>query len=286
MSRFLGAYPRPSVVIAAGAREAELWVGALRFFFGEDESSAALERRVHWFPAWDAEPLSGVSPTEEIVAERLSALYHLNQAKAAIVVTTAEALLQRLPPRAALLELSQYWVEGEEAGLERVAQGLAAAGYQRVPQVEDRGEFAVRGGIVDVFPAGVTLPLRLQFEGDVLESVRGFDPATQCSLGRVPEILVTPWREYSASRWSDPAVRRSVEARAGDLDVKRADRLAALDRMEAGLGFPGSPFLVAAPLSRARLVRRLLPSGHVVLDRSAGRGGGQRGSVHALALRA
>jgi transcription-repair coupling factor (superfamily II helicase) len=244
VARFLGASPRPSVVIAAGAREAEVWVGALRFFLGEDERSTALERRVHWFPAWDVEPLSGVSPTEEIVAERLSALYHLNQAKAAIVVTTAEALLQRLPPRAALLELSQYWVEGEEAGLERVAQGLAAAGYQRVPQVEDRGEFAVRGGIVDVFPAGVTLPLRLQFEGDVLESVRGFDAATQCSLGRVPEILVTPWREYSASRWSDPAVRRSVEARAGDLDVKRADRLAALDRMEAGLGFPGSPFLL------------------------------------------
>ncbi len=145
-----------------------------------------------------------MSPTEEIVAERLSALYHLNQAKAAIVVTTAEALLQRLPPRAALLELSQYWVEGEEAGLERVAQGLAAAGYQRVPQVEDRGEFAVRGGIVDVFPAGVTLPLRLQFDGDVLESIRGFDPATQCSLGRVPEVLVTPWREYSARAGAIP----------------------------------------------------------------------------------
>jgi transcription-repair coupling factor (superfamily II helicase) len=244
VARFLGVSPRPSVVVAAGAREAEAWVGALRFFLGEDESSAALERRVHWFPAWDVEPLSGVSPTEEIVAERLSSLYHLNQAKAAIMVTTADALMQRLPPRAALLELSQYWVEGEEAGLERVSQGLAAAGYQRVPQVEDRGEFAVRGGIVDVFPAAVTLPLRLQFEGDVLESVRGFDAATQCSLGRVPEILVTPWREYSASRWSDPALRRSLEARAGDLDVKRADRLTALDRMEAGLGFPGSPFML------------------------------------------
>ncbi|MET0153201.1 MAG: transcription-repair coupling factor, partial [Candidatus Binatia bacterium] len=82
------------------------------------------------------------------------------------------------------------------------------------------------------------------FEGDALESIRGFDPATQCSLGRVPEVLITPWREYSAARWSDPAVRRAVETRAGDLDVKRADRLTALDRMEAGLGFPGSPFLL------------------------------------------
>ncbi|MET0153414.1 MAG: hypothetical protein ABW298_12490, partial [Candidatus Binatia bacterium] len=149
VARHLGAPSRPSVVIAAGAREAESWVGALRFFLGESENAPPLERRVHWFPSWDVEPLSGVSPTEEIVAERLSTLYHLNQAKSALVVTTAEALLQRLPPVAALLELSQYWVEGEEAGLERVARGLAAAGYQRVPQVEDRGEFAVRGGIVD-----------------------------------------------------------------------------------------------------------------------------------------
>jgi transcription-repair coupling factor (superfamily II helicase) len=244
VARFLVAYPRPSVVIAAGAAEAEAWVRALRFFLGEDENASPLERRVHWFPSWDAEPLSAVSPTEEIVAERLSSLYHLNQAKAALVVTTAQALLQRLPPRAALLELSQYRVEGEDAGLERVVQGLASAGYIRVAQVEDRGEFAVRGGIVDVFPAAVTLPLRLQFEGDVLESVRGFDPATQCSLGRVPEVLVTPWREYSTARWGDPAVRRGVEERAGDLDVKRADRMTALDRMQAGLGFPGSPFLL------------------------------------------
>ena len=67
---------------------------------------------------------------------------------------------------------------------------LAAAGFQRVPQVEDRGEFAVRGGIVDVFPAGVTLPLRLQFEGDVLESVRGFDAATQCSVSAARNVVL------------------------------------------------------------------------------------------------
>ena len=244
VARFLTARPSPSVVVAPSLRDAEGWVRALRFFLGDDEGASPLERRVHWMPPWDAEPLSSASPTEEIVAERLSTLYQLNQAKAPIAVTTAEALLQRVPPREMLLELSQYWVEGEEAGFEVVAERLARAGYQRMPQVEDRGEFAVRGGIIDVFPAVVALPLRLQFDGDVLEAIRTFDPATQCSLGRVPEVLITPWREYPLERWRDPAVRRTVEARAQDLDVARPERLAALDRMEAGLAFPGSPFLL------------------------------------------
>jgi transcription-repair coupling factor (superfamily II helicase) len=244
VARLLSEHTRPSVVVAPTLAQAEGWLRALRFFLGEEEGMQPLERRAHWLPPWDAEPLSTVSPTEEIVAERLSSLYQLNQAKAAIVVTTADALLQRLPPRRMLLDLSQYLVEGEEAGFERVAERLREAGYLRVPQVEDRGEFAVRGGIIDVFPAVVALPLRLQFDADVLEAIRTFDPATQCSLGRMPEALLTPWREYPLERWRDPAIRRAVEARAQDVEVARAERLAALDRMEAGLGFPGSPFLL------------------------------------------
>jgi transcription-repair coupling factor (superfamily II helicase) len=263
IARFLRENPRPGVVVASGLREAEAWLRALRFFLGEEEAAAPLERRVHWMPAWDVEPFSGVSPTEEIVAERLSTLYHLNQGKAPIVVTTADALLQKLPPRAALVELSQYWVEGEEAGFERVAERLGRAGYLRVAQVEDRGEFAVRGGIIDVFPAVVPLPLRLQFDADVLESIRAFDPATQCSLGRLPEVLVTPWREHASERWSDPAVRRAVEARATELDVARPERLAALDRMESGLGFPGSPYLVPFLHPALEVVTDYCPPGTV-----------------------
>jgi len=231
-------------VVVPSLGEAESWLGALRFFLGEDERLGLLERRVLWFPPWDTEPLSGVSPTDEVVAERLSALHQLNQAKAPIVVTTAEALLQKLPPRRSLLGSSRYWVEGEAVGFERAVESLAQAGYHRVSQVEDRGEFAVRGGIVDVFPAIVALPLRLQFDGDTLEAIRTFDAATQCSLGRLAEVLITPWREYALERWTDPAVRRWVEMRALDLEVGRAERLAALDRMESGLVFPGSAFLL------------------------------------------
>jgi transcription-repair coupling factor (superfamily II helicase) len=251
VSRLLATHPRPAIVVAASLEDAEAWIRALRFFFGEGDRSTPLERRVHWLPPWDTQPLSGVSPTEEVVAERLATLHHLNQARSPVVVTTADALLQRTPSPASLLDLSSYWVEGEEAGFERVAARLATAGYHRVAQVEDRGEFAVRGGIVDVYPAVEALPLRLQFDGDVIESIRAFDAATQCSLGRLAEALVTPWREYPLERWTDAASRRAVEARATDLDVARPERLAALDRMEAGLAFPGSAFLL--PLIERKL---------------------------------
>ncbi len=251
VAEFLKAAPRPFVIVTATTAEAEAWLRGLRFFLAESETRAPLERRVHWFPGWDTEPLSGVSPTEELVAERLATLHHLNQAKAPVIVTTAEALLQRLPPRSWLLDASCYWVEGEPVGFDDAVRALAQAGHHRVPQVEDRGEFAVRGGIVDVFPAVVGLPLRLQFDGDVLESIRTFDPATQSSLERLSEVLITPWREYALDRWTDAGVRRAVESLASDRDIARAERLAALDRMEAGLAFPGSAFLV--PLLHAEL---------------------------------
>ena len=244
LARCLRETRRPAVIVAPSGREAESWLGDLQFFLGEDERCPPLERRVHWLPAWDVDPFSGVSPTGEVVAERLSSFYHLCQARAPVIVTSADSLLQKLPPRPALLELSRYCVEGEEAGLESLGDFLHRGGYQRVPQVEDRGEFSVRGGILDVFPAVVPAPLRFQFDGDVIESIRTFDSATQCSRERLPEALLLPWREYPAERWQDAMIRRAVEARATDLDVAREDRLAILDRMEAGLAFPGSPFLV------------------------------------------
>jgi len=74
VARFATTEPRPSVVVAPTLKQAEDWLRALRFFLGEEEATAPLERRVHWMPPWDAEPLATVSPTEEIVAERLSTL--------------------------------------------------------------------------------------------------------------------------------------------------------------------------------------------------------------------
>ena len=115
VSRCLAETRRPSVIIAPSSREAESWVGDLRFFLGEDEKRQPLDRRVHWLPPWDVDPFGGVSPTAELAAERLSSLHHLCQAKAPVIVTSADAVLQKLPPRRTLLDLTRYCVEGGSA---------------------------------------------------------------------------------------------------------------------------------------------------------------------------
>ena len=240
------------ILLTANGALAEQRAAELRFFLGERADAPPLERRVHSFPAWDTEPLSGHSPTGEVMADRMAALWALAQARAPIVVAPAEALLQKLPPRDWVVDGTYYCVAGEEIELTELVAGIIRAGYQRLPQVEDRGEVSVRGGIVDVFPAGSAAPLRFQFDGDVLERIRAFDPATQVSGEDLAEALLFPWREASLDRWCDPAAVRAVEDLAREREVTREERAAVIDRMRQGLPFPGAPFLV--PFLYDRLV--------------------------------
>ena len=100
--RFLTQHPRPALLVLPSGKEAEAFADDLRFFFGEDETAPPFARRIHYFPAWDVAPFEDLSPTAETVAARIEGLYHLQQTKNPIVVTTAEALLQRVPPTRAL----------------------------------------------------------------------------------------------------------------------------------------------------------------------------------------
>ncbi|HEX7409029.1 MAG TPA: transcription-repair coupling factor, partial [Candidatus Binatia bacterium] len=180
--RLLSQFPRPALIVQPSAKEAEAFVEALRFFYGEDESAPPFSRRIHYFPAWDVVPFEDLSPTSETVAARIEGLYHLRQTQHPIVVTTAEALLQRVPPRTPFAERLRYLVEGDAIDLDALAQQLDDWGYRRVPLVEDRGDFAIRGGILDIFPPAHPQPLRIELVGDVIEAIREFDPVSQRSL--------------------------------------------------------------------------------------------------------
>ncbi|MFQ5667800.1 MAG: hypothetical protein ACE5I7_15415, partial [Candidatus Binatia bacterium] len=176
--RFLTAYPRPSLVVCPSAQEAEAFVADFRFFQGEDETASPFLRRVHYFPAWDVAPFEDVSPTAETIAARIEGLYHLQQTKDPVLVTTGEALLQRVPPRARFAQRLRYLVEGDAIDLDALATQLDDWGYRRVPLVEDRGDFSVRGGILDVFPPAHPQPLRIELVGDMIDTIREFDTAT------------------------------------------------------------------------------------------------------------
>src|SRR4051812_21354521 len=138
------------------------------------------------FPAWDCLPYDRSSPSLRSTAERLATLHALQRKadKPQLLVTTVNAATQRTLTPFRIRQLVARLAPGERIDLDRLAVLLLANGYQRTDAVADAGEFAVRGGIVDLFPSGESEGLRLDFFGDEIESVRRFDPGTQRTTGR------------------------------------------------------------------------------------------------------
>ncbi|MEZ5679749.1 MAG: transcription-repair coupling factor [Erythrobacter sp.] len=149
------------------------------------------------FPAWDSLPYDRASPALAISARRLAALHRLQtgKAKAQLVVTTANAVLQRVLTPFRIRESVREFKVGTEIGRESLSALLQRQGYSRTDTVIDKGEYAVRGSIVDIFPSGMDEALRLDFFGDELESLRTFDPNTQMSTGRLDSHLLLPASE-------------------------------------------------------------------------------------------
>ncbi|MCC6849740.1 MAG: transcription-repair coupling factor [Deltaproteobacteria bacterium] len=237
------AAPSPYVVLASGAAEAEALAGDLGLFLGEDRTTPALARAVHAFPAWDVPAFEPVSPPAAVAHDRMRAFFHLIHGRDPIVVTTPDAVMQRLLPRAVVQEAMRYLVQGDEVDVEELTRHLTAWGYLRVPVVEDAGEFSVRGGLIDVFTPLDAEPFRLELDGDRIESLRTFDPDTQRSSGEREEVVLVPVREASLADLGTPEARRAVEVRALEIEMPRLDRSAMSDALENGLFFPGVEFV-------------------------------------------
>ncbi len=246
LARFL---ERPLLVFAVDTREAETLAQDIRFFLGEPTDVDLLRKRVHVFPAWDTPPFAPMSPSPETVAQRIEGLYHLRRSADPIVVTTPEAVLQRVMPPSHLDEAVTYLVEGEDVDLVATARRLQDWGYRRRPLVEDRGEFAVRGGLLDVFVTGQPDPLRLELIGDTLDSIRTFDARSQRRIDACEDALILPAAEVSLAARTDPERLRAIEERAREVAMPRRERLALLDALAEGTFLPGlesfAPYLAS-----------------------------------------
>jgi transcription-repair coupling factor (superfamily II helicase) len=238
LSRVLAEKPRPVLVVAPDASTAESFAADLRFYAGDRDVADPLGRRVHYLPGWEVPPFEPLSPTREIVAARAEGLYHLLQTPNPVVVTTVEALGQRCLPRAVFADAVTYVVEGETVAPDALAERLVEWGYHRVPLVQDPGDLALRGGILDVFPAGHPRPLRLEFVGDDVERLRVFDPVSQRSLDGVEEALLLPMQELGRSRLG-PQPARHVDHPAAELGLARQERRDLVEAVRTGLVVPG-----------------------------------------------
>ena len=148
-------------------------------------------------PAWDCLPYDRVSPRRSLAGRRLVALGRIatDAPHGRVVLTTVSALLQKVPPRTFLIGAGRELKRGTRIDPDTLVRELERFGFQRIETVTEPGEYAVRGGIVDVFPAGAGGPVRLDFFGDELDTLRAFDPATQRSTGEAESVALTPVSE-------------------------------------------------------------------------------------------
>ena len=185
---------RPAVLVhvARESQRAQAFRDAVAF--------AAPEIEVLDFPAWDCQPYDRVSPNAAIAAKRMLVLSRLARSRSSaekprILSTTVSAILQRVPPRDSVAKDSFSAAPGNSVSTDDLAAWLETNGFLRSDVVRDTGEYAVRGGIVDLFAPGMPLPVRLDFFGATLESIRSFDPETQRSVGQLRSLDLVPMSE-------------------------------------------------------------------------------------------
>ncbi|VAX21109.1 Transcription-repair coupling factor [hydrothermal vent metagenome] len=183
---------RPVVLVTDKAAKAEETLDSLRFFSPEHLNG----RPLLYFPPWEILPYEDMSPYPEVSVQRLSTLARLaGEPRDFILVTSAEALALRTIPKDALKKSISRIDIKDSMDMEILMDHLVSYGLRRVDMVEERGEFSVRGGIIDVFASEADLPYRIELFGDEVESIRKYNPETQRSVEQVESVTMFPSRE-------------------------------------------------------------------------------------------
>lgn len=235
---------------------------ALRFF--------APELKLRIFPAWDCLPYDRSPPHAAVEGKRIEVLVELAQVDPetgpGVLLTTVNACLQRLPSRESLKAASFAVRTGAALDPRELIAYLEKKGYGRAESVMEPGEFAVRGGIVDVYPPGTEEPLRLDFFGDELEGIRRFDPFTQRSSGKLDAFLFKPISELVLDEASIARFRAGYREAFGVVTAE--DRL--YESVSAGVRFPGMEHWLPLFHERLETLFDYTPGALVSLDHQAG----------------
>lgn len=163
--------------------------------------------RVAVFPDWETLPYDTFSPHQDLISERLATLWRIQQRDVDIVLMPASTALVRLAPPAFMAGYTFHFKQKEKLDEAALKAQLTLAGYTHVSQVVSPGEYAVRGGLIDLFPMGSPVPYRVDLFGDEVDSIRTFDPDSQRSLYPVPEVRLLPGREFPMDEEARAAFR-------------------------------------------------------------------------------
>jgi transcription-repair coupling factor (superfamily II helicase) len=228
--------PAPILVVSPDHEGAEEFFQELVFFHGKEEG-------LFLFPPWDTAPFEESSPLPEVTGRRLTALVALMEGRVRVLVTSSAALSQKVILRKALAGVAFHLAPGEEVDRENMLASLVRLGYGNVPLVEDRGTFAVRGGIVDIYPPDLEQPVRVEFFGDQVETLRSFDPMSQRSLRPVESLSLLPSREILLTDEVLEGFARRVKALSDRLELPPDRRRQLLEQVKSAIFPPGIDYL-------------------------------------------
>ncbi len=216
IARAAEAHEGPLLAVARDTHGAHQLESDLQTLLGDGSSLPVFP-----FPDWETLAYDRFSPHPDIISQRLAALHTLPGLKRGIVVVPVQTLMQRLPPLRYVVGGSFDLRVGQKLDFDQEKRRLEAASYRNVPQVLDPGDFAVRGGLLDVYPMGAGAPLRIELLDDVIDSIRAFDPESQRSLEKTEAVKMLPGREVPLD---DLSVQRALDAlrERFDVDTRRS----------------------------------------------------------------
>ncbi len=261
----------PVIVVTAGEEEAEALAEDLRFFLGKQnlftpedtERETRIENppvspfseggaihphpvakggglEISIFPAWGVLPFEADSPDSRTVGERMRFLYSLISGTPGIFVVPVQSLMQKLPPWELFVDSIKTITAQTQINPDTLTAALVAAGYESASLVSRVGEFSRRGGIIDFFSPLHENPVRVEFFGDTIESLRAFDPETQRSIGEAREAVVLPVRELMIT---DQGIERFKKRLPINSDVHDLSSPNSIDPIQQGVLLPGGEFL-------------------------------------------
>jgi transcription-repair coupling factor (superfamily II helicase) len=222
-------------IVVPATRDFEAWERDLRFWYCALAGKEQCDREVLLLPASETDPYAGLSPHPETLEKRALTLWRLTTQSQDFVLLTARALARKMVPREEIARAGTFLKRDFDFPPDELVDKLIATGYKREDPVGGIGEFSIRGGIVDVWPPGRDTPVRIEFFGDTIDSLREFDPETQLSTGPIQEAELAPmcelvvrnqdfrdWAELARIRWEDARYARSLKDRTAFADEGEA----------------------------------------------------------------
>ncbi|MBF5006471.1 transcription-repair coupling factor [Diaphorobacter caeni] len=181
-------HKRVVAIVTADATDARRLIDEMEFF--------APKLRCAMFPDWETLPYDTFSPHQDLISERLATLWRISQGEVDVVLVPATTALYRVAPPSFLAGYTFHFKAKQKLDEAKLRAQLTLAGYSHVSQVVSHGEYAVRGGLIDLFPMGSAVPYRVDLFDNEIDTIRTFDPDTQRSLYPVPEVRLLPGREF------------------------------------------------------------------------------------------